>query len=314
MRELSPRFFHDLKDGMLTPILERIKKDNTLMLAIRDNYINVYYRGGSILKIEETPKAYSVLFNSSYDKTEDQSMINALSLPKTIDTRSVSESLVSLVPSLKEIMDFHFTAKSREEREYQQVVVRENNYSSISNETEYFIIDIEIASPEVGGRFDLAGINWDANKRQHISKCKPAFIEMKYGDSVLGGSSGMMKHLDDMESYISNKPIYTQNIKAMEAQFSQLDELGLFSFNHPSNVDLRLNPDDTPEFIFLLANHNPRASKLRSILTDKDFREKAKSSSFELLFSSTTYAGYSLHSRNMLTLDQFIDTLPPDGK
>jgi len=99
---------------------------------------------------------------------------------------------------------------------------------------------------------------------------------MKYGDSVLGGSSGMMKHLEDMESYISNKPIYTQNIKAMEAQFRQLDELGLFSFNHPSNVDLRLNPDDTPEFIFLLANHNPRASKLRSILTDNGLQREGE--------------------------------------
>ncbi len=54
MRKLSEQFMKDLvdSDGVLQPILTRVKKDSTLMLAIRENYINIYYRGGNILKIK----------------------------------------------------------------------------------------------------------------------------------------------------------------------------------------------------------------------------------------------------------------------
>jgi hypothetical protein len=310
MRELSNRFIGDLQDGILLPLAERVRRDNTLMLAIRNGYVNIYYRGGSILKIEERKTKYVVTFNENYDSSLDKQRIQALLLPDALDSIEETNTLVGKIPLLKEIMDYHFTANPKEEREYQQVVVRENNNSSISNETEYFIIDIEIA--DASFRFDLSGIFWDAGNRQHISKCRPSFIEMKYGDSSLGGSAGMLKHLSDMEAFTSNRSQYELFVKAMEVQFKQLDALKLFRFNHTTNVELKLNPNDKPQFIFLLANHNPRASKLKSILTDPVFQKKAKSASFELLFSTTTFAGYGLHSRTMLTLDQMIASLSGD--
>ena len=42
------------------------------------------------------------------------------------------------------------------EREFQQLVERENNRSSISGETEYFITDIELADSINGTRFDIS--------------------------------------------------------------------------------------------------------------------------------------------------------------
>jgi hypothetical protein len=55
VRRLSIDFMNDLKDtnGLLYPILERVKQDHMLMLAIRDNYINIYYRGGNILRVNK---------------------------------------------------------------------------------------------------------------------------------------------------------------------------------------------------------------------------------------------------------------------
>ena len=49
MRKLSNSFMNDLMlaDGRLYPILDRVRQDETLMLAIREDYINVYYRGGT---------------------------------------------------------------------------------------------------------------------------------------------------------------------------------------------------------------------------------------------------------------------------
>ena len=43
IRKISPKFMNDLtsQEGVLHPVIEQVKKDNTLMLAIRKNYINI---------------------------------------------------------------------------------------------------------------------------------------------------------------------------------------------------------------------------------------------------------------------------------
>ena len=55
MRGLSKKFMNDLSkpEGTLYPILERVRKDHNLMFAIRDGYINIYYRGGNIIRITQ---------------------------------------------------------------------------------------------------------------------------------------------------------------------------------------------------------------------------------------------------------------------
>ena len=70
MRKLSEKFMGDLvdSDGVLYPILARVKKDHTLMLAIRENFINIYYRGGNILNLKEHNKGfYQASFDDQYN-------------------------------------------------------------------------------------------------------------------------------------------------------------------------------------------------------------------------------------------------------
>ena len=50
MRKLSDSFMKKLQ-GEWKPLLDYILSDSKLDLQIRDNYINVYYQGGNILKI-----------------------------------------------------------------------------------------------------------------------------------------------------------------------------------------------------------------------------------------------------------------------
>ncbi len=204
----------------------------------------------------------------------------------------------------KNIMDEYFSTYGKAEREFQQLIARENNNSTISNESEYFISDIEVAEPYA--RFDIMAIRWLAAQRKNGSNCKVALIEMKYGDGALGGSAGLLKHLKDMEKLISNKDSYAKLLETMESQFNQLDELGLLKFNKSTSKEkLKLNTGEKPEVIFILANHNPRSPKLKTILSDPELDKYAQSQLFDLKFYVASFAGYGLHSKCMLPLVEF---------
>lgn len=305
MRALSEQFMNDLKkpDGMLNPILERVKNDQTLMLAIREDYINIYYRGGNLLKVSQPQKGvYSTRFDPNYNLSKQP----GLELPKILHDCGDTKKWVDAFPLLKQTMDNFFSVHSKAEREFQQLVARENNGSTISNESEYFISDIEVSDSDIGARIDLLAICWPANFRKTGNKCKAAFIEMKYSDGALDNSSGVIKHLRDFDALITNKSRYREFLQMMESQFNQLDELGLLKFNKGiSNAKVKLNPDDRPEVIFILANHNPRRSKLKTILSDPQIDEYARANKFALKFFVSSFAGYGLHTDCMLNLDEF---------
>ena len=175
MRGLSAAFMNDLLDpeGMLHPLLTRVKKDQTLMLAIRDSFINIYYRGGSILRVTEHSKGfYRTFFDSRYNKNEQDLPI----LPNTINDQGNAKKWVDSFPALKNVMDEFLTAFGKSEREFQQLVARENNFSSISNESEYFISDIEVTESISGARFDMVAIRWQVTKRRSGNNCQAALI------------------------------------------------------------------------------------------------------------------------------------------
>jgi hypothetical protein len=305
MNGLSEKFMINFLDdnGILNPIYSRLKRDHTLMLAIRKNYVNIYYRGGNILKITELSKGYRTLFNENYKITDSEHDIPQS--PNAILTKDDAQNWVNSFAERKIIMDEFFAEKCKSEREFQQLVARENNNSSISGQCEYFIADIEFAVPELG-RFDMLAIRWLAKDRKKGSKCRAALIEMKYGDNALGEEAGLVKHLRDMETFISDKQQRTELFYIMETRFNQLDQLGLLNFNKgTSNAKVRLNPNDKPELIFILANHNPRSSKLGKILNEID--EFGNSELFDLKFYVANFAGYGLHANCMRTLTEFKD-------
>lgn len=291
------------EDGTLHSVLERVKKDHTLMFAIRENYVNIYYRGGDILRItEKTHGSYRAEFNDEYDKC-DYGLPDS---PSLIKAREDAEKWIISFPYRKTVMDEYFSTHEKTEREFQQLIARENNQSVISNESEYFITDIEFADNELKARFDMTSICWPASRRKTGNNCRAALIEMKYGDAAIKGTSGLIKHLEDMTALISDKDRYSQLLNMMENQFNQLDQLGLLNFNKgTSEAKVKLDPTEKPEVIFMLANHNPRSSKLKDILDDPEMVNYEGSSLFDLRFFVASYSGYGMHVRNMLPLSEF---------
>ena len=53
-RYLSNKFINALHHGLLEPLLRCVHTDDVLDLQIRENYINIYYRGGNLIQINET--------------------------------------------------------------------------------------------------------------------------------------------------------------------------------------------------------------------------------------------------------------------
>ena len=200
-------------------------------------------------------------------------------------------------------MDLSFSTHNKPEREFQQLIARENNCSTISNETEYFITDIEFSDSSIAARFDLLAIRWLASQRKNGGGCRAAMIELKYGDGSLDGEAGLLKHLKDIDTFLADSNSYELLLNTMEIQFEQLNELQLLKFNRPSKgYEIKLESNLRPEVIVVLANHNPRSKKFRAILCTPQMKEYEHSPRFDLRFFMASFAGYGFHDECMLSL------------
>ena len=149
MRQLSRTFLHSLGSGFLSGLTQRVIADKDLDLEIRDNYINIYFKGNSLLHLSEiTPERYRPKI--------DPKFLKGLILDDLTDELTV-QNFLSLIPTIKE--NIVLLGKSSLEIEYEQMIIRANNYEPRNN-SEYFIVDRQYAAGHAG-RFDLTGFYWD---------------------------------------------------------------------------------------------------------------------------------------------------------
>lgn len=72
-RGIRQEFIVDLREGKLSDIYEFVCDDDNLSLEIRKDYINIYYKGGNLLKIDNSEEVgkYSFEFDTEYCADED---------------------------------------------------------------------------------------------------------------------------------------------------------------------------------------------------------------------------------------------------
>jgi hypothetical protein len=317
-RGLSSKFMDALFKGILKPVLDLVHNDHTLDLEIRENYINIYYRGGNILRISEEEKYYNFYFNKEYFNTKyaEHHKYN-LELPKIYKTNKESEIIfwINSLPLLKHYMDLKFIEKPDNEREFQQTVARENNYSSLSNSTDFFIIDIEYDnrkgnSSEKGARFDMVSLQWESTgSSRKLLKYRPklTFIEMKYGDGALDGKAGLIEHIKDFNKYIDNTNLFNSFKEEMITLFKQKRELGLITGLKGNNNRITLNNLSSEiDYVFLIANHDPQKTNLKKQIVELNKLITLNKYKFNLKFCTSSFMGYGLYNENMYDLDNFI--------
>jgi hypothetical protein len=316
-RGLSEAFMNDLERGVLNPLLERVRADTSLDLQIRENYLNIYYRGGSLLKVSPRPRRksqYVFDFNRKYFAPEKRKTAR-LEAPEVDSTDSVCGWL-SNFGCLKDTMDLWFGKHPKDERSLQQLVVWENNDGPWANGTDYFIVDIEYDSRKgestkgEGGRFDLVALHWpsDSQTRQLKGKCQPklAVIEMKAGDGALKGKAGLQDHVEVWERFNASGARRKAFAEEMMTVFQQKQQLGLIralpggcSSAKPRRLPAASDLAPEIEYLLLLAGHDPASTKLRMEL-------EAIRTELPIAVCTANFIGFALYQENIHSLSDFM--------
>ncbi len=288
MRKLNDIFLNDLKGGgRLFPLTDAVKSDLSLCLELRGDYVNVYYRGGNLMKVTQTGNGYSVFFDENYFKAGGQT-----TLP---DEREGVDAWLDVLPKLKQAIDKWLGEHRKDEREFQQILLRDNNFGSIARSTDYYICDIEYQSE--CGRFDLIAVHWlskPATRKQPHGR-RLVFIEMKYGDGALEGEAGLHQHIQDVNNYLSDRTKVDNLKQEMVEVFNQKRDLELID----CGKDLSNFSDESPILLLVFANHDPGKSKLYELL-----RSLPESPHSELCVATASFMGYGLYEQGVHKIDE----------
>jgi len=247
------KFLNSLKDGNLKKMLEVIRKDKDLDIQIRNNYLNIYYKGGNIAKVKSES---SVEFDKFYFYLDMKKKPTKCIKKDSQIVKDLEEKRDLLISKFKEknYESFFNEAKCvickwlsinpKPEREEQHKLTINNKY----NESDYTIIDLEYQvsiksnfeckyfregrTKPLTPRFDIIAVNKEG---------KLCVIELKKGKGALKGNSGLKEHWECYKNSINRCP--EPFVNEMKKIIEQKQDLGLLD----KNVKILCSK---PEFIF----------------------------------------------------------------
>jgi hypothetical protein len=249
----NSKIITSLKSGNLRQMLEIIIKDEDLDVQIRENYLNVYYRGGNIAKVNsensvEFDMFYFYLNMKQVPKKiakKDKTIVSDLETKRNYLIKEFKEvRYQEYFKRAKTIMDEWLLINPKPERMEQHKLSLENRY----NQSDYTIIDLEY---EVSTRSDFSCMYIPSGKTKAkqpkfdiISVNKQGrlcLIELKKGKNALDGTSGLQEHWDCFQQSVGLNP--KPFVREMQALLKQKQEFNL--------IDKRLTLRDTiPKFMF----------------------------------------------------------------
>lgn len=252
MRTLDKSFVTKLKkEGLFYPIVECVINDTTLDFEIRDGYINIYFKGNSILKLNE---------NGTYDIND-----------KFLKGTSLSKYVFSSITDVYEYLDnIHLiksnviSVKSKRptlEIEYEQLLIRSNNLNKNVN-SEIFLTDRQYADNINNSRFDLSGFFWSRTNRKRNQTIPLTFIEVKYSlnHDISDIDKQIEKYYNAVKGNVSNIAKETEYLKNLKI------ELGLINQSKERLEALKTlkisDKIDDAKFIIALIDYNPNSKLL----------------------------------------------------
>ena len=184
-----------------------------LDFQIRENYINVYFRGGCIWKIGGVaPKSWGLSFftEMKYFKRPNSDQLDSSWLP---ESRGGVDKWNSVRTRLETVMEGWFNIHPKEERDLQHKCAFNHVINTSSN---WIIVDIEYAAWLHGKKCNkgalncrrLCKIDMVAFQRSSLmqSGAIPLYIiEFKVGGGAVTGTSGVISHAQDIHQFLCNR-------------------------------------------------------------------------------------------------------------
>ncbi len=268
--------FKSMSSGILKELLDIIRKNKDFVVLLRDDYFNVYYRGGNVAKVSGNK---SVDFDKQYfrqhkDKTkEDYDLVNEqiASTKVLFKEGKYNEYLAKVIPAMNHYFDLNL--KGDEEKESQHQLCISNTYDSPS---EYIILDLEYGV-SVRSKFAYCGERRCGKKQDSIPRPrfdivtvrkadgKICIMELKKGTKALKDKSGLGEHAESYENTVGNsKEKEKLFVEEMRFVLEQMKSLGL--------IDKRvtINSDEVDYmFVFQENKKETKISNQVSVFRDK---------------------------------------------
>ena len=232
MRHINNHFIEDLLCGELAYFLDQVKQNRSkLSLEIRSGYINIYYKGGNLLKITQKRNGYSFFFDAKYCKHRNDRNFDLLNSLPSSDAATYQEYF----PIMMQEMDCWFEEHPKPERDYQHQLLVNNRE----------IVDIEY---QIGRRMRLDMLLYTNGKL--------LIVENKYGTGAIGGKAGVAEHYKDICEVLNDPALLDELLESVCHISRAKKTLGL------TDVEISRTDIKSVEILFLLANYNPSSQSL----------------------------------------------------
>lgn len=256
MRQLSPEFMHTLTDGHLNCLRERCADDPDLDLFLRGDYVSVYFKGASLVKVYGPQEGFALDWGTN--PYTQQLPSGPARLGNIVET----DTFLKLIPLIKEQV-WNVGKRGAFEIEYEQLLIRSNNrHGHKGVTTEYFIVDRQYALGCRDGnrvQLDMVAVCWpshDKRPRRGNDTVVPVVIEYKYGlnPDIKNVHEQLKRYHEHLEKEWDD---FTEDLQNLLVQRS---ELGLFGEESKKVHDLKVIREFKQlEFLVALADYNPNS-------------------------------------------------------
>ena len=263
----NEKFWKNLTEGEYKEIIDfASQRENELDVQIRDNYLNIYYQGGNLLRVHPS----SLYFDEFYFHrvAKDMRKTHLIDKCKKGDKACIARwedyknrrkemlgilkarGMATYCKEMKRIMkeweaDLHTIGISHDEKNAQQQISMNNRGA-----TDYTVVDLEYAvsttsnfkyngdSTKKVPRFDIIAV--DKTGQLYV-------IELKTGLKAIDGNSGIRAHMDCFEHSIG-RDSKNDFINEMNELLGQKQELKLIDKN------VRIDKTKKPHFILAFSD------------------------------------------------------------
>ena len=263
----NEKFLKNLTEGEYKDIIDfASQRENELDVQIRDNYLNIYYQGGNLLRVHHS----SLYFDEFYFHrgAKDMRKTHLIYKCKKGDKACIARwedyknrrkemldilkerGMATYCKEMKRIMkewdaDLHTIGISHDEKNAQQQISMNNRGA-----TDYTVVDLEYAvsttsnfkyngdSKKKVPRFDIIAV--DKTGQLYV-------IELKTGLKAIDGNSGIRAHMDCFEHSIG-RDSKNDFINEMNELLRQKQELKLIDKN------VRIDKTKKPHFILAFSD------------------------------------------------------------